>query len=112
MFRVRYFNKDVAIGIVAFIALIAMGIVTFQIGGNRNSRETDLTTDLAGIPRIDVKEVKEKLEAGSNLVIIDTRSRAEYEQVHIAGAISLPLEEVAEGYVGLKGYEEIITYCT
>jgi len=112
MFRTRYFNKDVVLGIAAFIAIFALGFFVFQTGGNRNDREMNLAIELAEIPRLDVKELKEKLEADSNLMIIDTRSRVEYDRIHIAGAVSLPLEEITEGYTGLKGYDEIIAYCT
>ncbi|MFC2022257.1 rhodanese-like domain-containing protein [Chloroflexota bacterium] len=112
MFRIRYFNKDVILGIVALIILIAMGLFTFQLGGNRDSSHTTSTTDLSEIPRIGVDEVKRKVDMGANLVIIDTRSKAAYEGMHIAGSISVPLETVAERYTELKGFKEIITYCT
>jgi rhodanese-related sulfurtransferase len=46
------------------------------------------------------------------MVIVDTRSASAYEGVHIAGAVSLPLEDMEEPYDGLDGYQEIITYCT
>ncbi|MFC1953147.1 rhodanese-like domain-containing protein [Chloroflexota bacterium] len=108
----HYFNKDVVIGISAFIAIMVLGFFTFQIDGNRNDPEINLAIDFAEIPRIDVREVKEKLDSGFNLVIVDTRSKAEYEQMHIAGAVSVPLAEIAEGYTWLKDYEEVIAYCT
>ncbi len=112
MFKIRYFNKDVVLGIVAFIILIVLGILAFQLSGNRDSSPITSTTDLSEIPRISVDELKRKVDMGSNLVIIDTRSKEAYEQMHIAGSISVPLEKVAERYTELKGFEEIITYCT
>ncbi len=112
MFRVRYLNKDVILGVVALIVLIAAGLFAFQLGGNRDSSDITLTTDLSEIPRIGVDELKRKVDMGSNLVIIDTRSKEAYEQMHIAGSISVPLEKVAEHYTELKVFEEIFTYCT
>ena len=70
------------------------------------------TPSLHEIPRISPAEVKAKLDASSNLVIVDTRSKKLYQQVHIVGAISMPLEEVSQRYAELRGYNEILTYCT
>ena len=112
MFKVRYFNRDVVIGIVTIILLIVGGLFTFQLGGNRDSMQITLTTDVSEIPRIGVDELKRKVDMGSNLVIVDTRSKEAYQRTHIAGSISVPLEEIAERYVELKGYDEITTYCT
>lgn len=68
--------------------------------------------DLSEITRITVDEVKAKLDAGANIVIVDARSTREYEGSHIAGAISIPLGEIAQSYSDLRRYDEIITYCT
>jgi 3-mercaptopyruvate sulfurtransferase SseA len=79
------------------------------------------TTYFPEIPRISVEDVKAKLDAGANIAIIDTRLKYEYERTHIAGAISIPekeiipeppLEEIARRYSKLRGYDEVITYCT
>ncbi|MFC1955483.1 rhodanese-like domain-containing protein [Chloroflexota bacterium] len=56
--------------------------------------------------------MKAKLDAGANIIIIDSRSKENYDQSHIAGAISLPLNEMNSPYDNFKGYDEIITYCT
>lgn len=112
MFKVRYLNKDVILGIATIIILMVMGIVIIQLGGNNDGPSPTLTADLSRIPRIGVDEVKRKVDRGVNLVIVDTRSRELYEHTHIAGAVSVPLEEVAERYTELKGFDEIITYCT
>ena len=58
-----------------------------------------------------MEEVKAKLDAGSNIVIIDSRSKEFYNRSHIVGAISFPLDDMAEPYDSLDGYDEIITYC-
>jgi 3-mercaptopyruvate sulfurtransferase SseA len=76
------------------------------------------------ILRISVETVKAKLDAGSNIVIIDNRGQAAYDRDHIAGAISIPLsdmldangnalspEVITQRYSDLQRYDEIITYC-
>ena len=67
---------------------------------------------LPEVPRISVEEVKAKLDAGANIVIVDSRSKTSYDQSHIVGAISIPLTNMAEPYSDLDGYAKIITYCT
>ena len=66
---------------------------------------------LPEVARVSVEALKAKLDAGANLVVIDSRSESEYDQSHIAGAISIPSETMAEPYTGLDGYDEIVTYC-
>ena len=71
------------------------------------------------ILRIRVEDVKAKLDAGSNIVIVDSRTKMAYDRNHIAGAISIPLsdlttissEEITQRYSDLHLYDEIITYC-
>lgn len=67
---------------------------------------------LPDVPRIIVEEVKVKMDADSNIVIVDSRSKSSYDQDHIVGAISIPLSTMTEPYGDLEGYDEIITYCT
>jgi rhodanese-related sulfurtransferase len=64
------------------------------------------------VPRIYVDEVKARLDAGANIVIIDARSASSYDWSRIAGAISLPLGDMAGRYNDLDRYDEIIVYCS
>ncbi len=64
------------------------------------------------IPRISVDEVKARLERGEKIVIVDSRDTKYYDESHIEGAISLPLDEMAEPYDNFEGYDGIVTYCT
>jgi rhodanese-related sulfurtransferase len=76
------------------------------------------------ILRISVENVKAKLDAGSNIVIVDNRAQSAYDRNHIAGAISIPLPDLVDAngnalspdvitqrYSDLQRYDEIITYC-
>jgi hypothetical protein len=51
-------------------------------------------TDPSSIPRIGVQEAKAQVEAGEAL-LVDVRSRASFDHQHIAGALSMPSNEVA-----------------
>lgn len=63
------------------------------------------------VPRISIEEAKARLEAGT-AVVLDVRSAEEYARAHIAGARSLPRDELDERYKELSPEWEIITYCT
>ena len=76
-----------------------------------SSTELTASSFLPAVPRISVEKVKVKLDAAANIVIVDSRSKASYDQVHIAGAISIPLADMTEPYDELAGFDEIIIYC-
>ena len=75
------------------------------------SGNDSIPTDTSEVPRITAEQVKQRLDAGVNLVIVDVRSSEEYEELHIAGALSIPWEEIAERQSELYPYDEIVTYC-
>jgi len=52
------------------------------------------------------------MDSSANIVVIDSRSYAEYTAARIPGAISLPLADMAPPYTSLEGYDQIIFYCT
>ena len=63
------------------------------------------------VPRISVEETR-KLFDNNSAVIIDVRDALDYAEVHIPGALSIPLEELQSRYQELPPDAEIITYCT
>lgn len=63
------------------------------------------------VPRISLEELKEKLDAGDDLVIVDVRSKEEFDQGHVPGAVSIPYAEIEARYRELPRDKEIITYC-
>ncbi len=100
--RSEMMNRKIAITSI----LLLLGVLL--VGG----RSPPLpSTYLPEVPRIGVEEVKAKLDTGSNIVIVDSRSKTSYDQSHIVGAISIPITTMAEPYDYLDGYDEIITYC-
>ena len=109
--RARYLTKDVIIGWASLSIMIAMAIIGFQFIRDRNSWNI-LANEPEQIPRIGTAELKSKIDSGSNLLVVDVRSKDEYENTHIAGSISIPLEEISQRFDELKGYKLVVTYCT
>src|SRR5437762_12625873 len=64
--------------------------------------------------RITVTELRQKLEAGENPVILDLRSKAELEQdpSTIRGAIHLVLDEVEKRRHEFPHDRDIVVYCS
>jgi len=63
------------------------------------------------MPRITVQELKAKLDAGQ-AVVFDVRQQSAYAYKHIAGAISLPQDEVATRLAELPADKLAVFYCT
>ena len=90
--------------------LILGGI--FSLGWFLGARSgVPLNSYLPEVNRISVQDLKAKLDADSNIVIIDSQDVTNYNQSHIVGAISIPLGTMTGPYSDLNGYDEIITYC-
>jgi hypothetical protein len=109
----------IVVGVV-FIAIAAALIVSIENSADSPGSVVDNPTAQAqatrqipnpGVPRISVDETRQKLEAGQ-LLLVDVRSKGAYDQAHIAGAISIPEEEMAERLDELPREEEIVLYCT
>ena len=64
----------------------------------------------ARVPRISVKVAKEMADAGE-AILVDVRSKGTFGLAHIAGAISLPSDEVPDRYDELATDRLIIFYC-
>jgi rhodanese-related sulfurtransferase len=64
------------------------------------------------VPRIAPSVLKNRLDSGDNILVVDARSADEYAQEHIAGAISVPLSDLEARMSELPRDQEIVFYCT
>lgn len=62
------------------------------------------------VPRMAAEEVKRRLDADERPLIVDVRSWEDYDRVHIAGAMSLPVKEVEHRYGELANDRLIVCY--
>jgi rhodanese-related sulfurtransferase len=62
------------------------------------------------VPRISVDVAKEMADAGE-AILVDVRTKGTFELAHIAGAISLPSDEMPDRYDELSTDRLIIFYC-
>lgn len=62
------------------------------------------------VPRISPADLKAHLDSGEEILIVDSRSSGEFNSRHIAGAISVPLEEVPARLDEFPKDREIVFY--
>src|SRR5687768_6396210 len=64
------------------------------------------------IKAIDAQTLKHKLDNGENIVLIDCREQAEWDQGHIPGARFMPLSQFEEAHMSLTDLNaEIVLQC-
>ncbi len=68
--------------------------------------------NLKDVPRITPEALNSRLKGGESIIIVDTRSARQFEGGHIAGAVSIPLDQVEARLDELPKDHEIVFYCT
>ena len=100
--------------LVIFVGLILLVITLFLSilsRSNENSEVTVSPVSMEQITRIKPEDAFANLE-NSNVVFLDVRSQALYEQEHISGSINIPLAEIETRLSKLDKSKWIIAYCT
>ena len=68
-------------------------------------------TSTAEVPRITPQALKALFDGARYVIVIDTRSRDEYEKSHIPGAKQMSLSEIETRYRELPRGPKIVFYC-
>lgn len=63
------------------------------------------------MPFMNIDELVSLMRSNKNFVLVDARSREDYDQKHIPGAVSIPAEDIGNYADKLDKDAEIITYC-
>ena len=58
-----------------------------------------------------LEELKKMYESNAKFVLVDARSREDFDQAHLPGALSIPVEDIKERSGRFDKREEIVTYC-
>jgi len=59
------------------------------VPGSNPTKELSISKKLSEVPRVTPTEVKALLDTGVKVMIVDTRTRDEYDELHIQGAAFL-----------------------
>lgn len=84
-------------------------IVSLANRADRSSEQVNLAPP-DGASRVSLQETFDAYQAGS-AVLVDVRSAASYENAHIPGSISIPLNEIETRLAELNPEDWIITIC-
>ena len=60
---------------------------------------------------MDAEELREKIEQNKDIIILDVRTRKEFEIGHIEGAINIPIDELRENLNKLDKNKDILLHC-
>ena len=110
------------LGLVAALAVVVLaGLVVgsrflerpVSYGASRTTtpgQNTPTSATPGEVPTISMAEVRDKLNTGADITIVDVRSITEYNKFHLPGALSIPYGELNNRYTELPRQGEIITY--
>jgi adenylyltransferase/sulfurtransferase len=74
---------------------------------SNTSMETALTN---GIPQLTVKDLKQRIDAGEDVYILDVREPFEYQIAQIGGKL-IPLNELPQRLAEIDRNREVIVHC-
>ena len=80
-----------------------------QLAELKLAREA-LLSDAAGVEHVDRENLLTRLRSGQ-AILIDVRPHEEYVAGHIAGAVSVPLEELTSRLKEIGKSREVVAYC-
>ena len=63
-----------------------------------------------GMDGVSLQELKESMQKGE-VLLLDVRPKEEYENAHIPGAVSVPIEELGEKLSSLPVDRNVVAYC-
>lgn len=84
-----------------------------QVKNETNSPEPAEPTGAAEYHKISAEDAKERMDSGDELIILDVRTQAEYDEERISGAILIPNETIGDEMPELLPdlNAEILIYC-
>jgi len=106
--RVALYAQRLGAGLLALL----VGSLAGYIGFKYYQRQRFIRT--LRIARITPEELKRKLDAGEDMVVVDLRHSVEFESddAKVPGAIHLDPEEIEQRHVEIPRDRDIVLYCT
>jgi rhodanese-related sulfurtransferase/DNA-binding MarR family transcriptional regulator len=92
---------------VAVLYAALRGVAQEHIADTERARVAYLGTDTEAVQW---DELMRRVQDGT-AIVLDVRPREEYVAGHIPGAISIPLEDLADRFTALPSDREVVAYC-
>jgi rhodanese-related sulfurtransferase len=107
----RFLRKNGMIGLV----LVSTALIVVACGGETSQIETQTPiatpTAVLSYTDITVDEAKSLTQENTDLVILDVRTKEEFEVSHLHNAILIPVSELANRLNELDKDKKILVYC-
>ncbi len=97
---------------IGLLGLLALAFLIVGCADSSSVAKISVPGSSADVPRMTPQDLKGKLDAGEAVLVVDSRSLAEYNQRHIPDALSIPLEEIRARHGELSKDVVIVLYCT
>ncbi len=94
--------------VATLLAMVACGSKTSQI---ETPTPTTTPTTVLGYKNLTVEETKSLIQENPDLVVLDVRTKEEYEISHLQNAILIPVSELAGQLAELDKDKKILVYC-
>jgi len=94
------------------LAWAALVLIILAACQSPAAREPELPSTVEDVPRITVKQLKELLAEGRGLMIVDTRSREAFEELHLPAALYLDDFEARLRSSPSPKDTKIVLYCS
>jgi membrane protein DedA with SNARE-associated domain len=101
---------DYAARMGSWVGLLAAGLMAAWIGWKFAQRRRFLRK--LAVARIAPEELRRKLEAGEEIVVVDVRSALESEGDSVPGALRIPLEDLETRHGDIPRDRDIILFCS
>jgi len=104
----RNIGLIVLVLIAAALIVVACGSKTSQIG---TTTPTATPTAVLSYTSLTVNGAKALIQENPDLIVLDVRTRAEYEISHLQNAILIPVSELPNRLAELDKDKKILVYC-
>lgn len=95
-------------------ALLTCIVVLYACAGlsEKESKGTDLYLPVneSEVPRISSEDLKARLDRKEEILVVDVRSVDQFNELHIAGAVSVPFSEIMQRLDDLPVDKHIVFY--
>ena len=101
---------DYAARMGSWVAVLAVGLLAAWIGGKFWQRQRFLRK--LAVARIAPEELRQMLEAGEEVLVVDVRSALESAVDSVPGALRIPLEDLETRHADIPRDRDIILFCS
>lgn len=93
------------------LVVLTLGIIIAVSAVIIHYTQTQLPNTTISYGDLTVEEAKSLIESNSSIVIVDVRTREEYDSGHIEGAVLIPVSELEDRLNELSKEDELLIYC-